>query len=152
VGTQLQWRMMPEKMARFFLCQQMEQGECEWANTGEVDPAASAVTPVPVQMRWVNPNRSRVVVDLVAMKACTFPVARFRKTEIPGNLKSEAESLREKLVEMVAESTTLYWRNSLSRNAGRGSDSGKGFARGIAAGKLYPICSFSSRISEPFTA
>jgi elongation factor G len=139
VGTQLQWRMMPEKMARFFFVNKMDKENVKWTNTVASIQNAFGNHAVPVQMPIGESDAFKGVVDLVAMKAYTFPGGKAEEAEIPGNIKAEAEALREKLVEMVAESDDALLEKFFDAGTLDAAQTVEGLRTGVAAGKLFPI-------------
>jgi elongation factor G len=139
VGTQLQWRMIPEKMSRFFLVNKMDKENVKWTNTVASIQAAFGDHAVPVQMPIGESDSFKGVVDLVAMKAYTFPGGKAEEAEIPANIKGEAESLREKLVEMVAESDDALLEKFFEEGTLDAAQIIEGLRAGIARGILFPI-------------
>src|SRR5437870_7136974 len=63
--------------------------------------------PVAIQIPWGTEAEHRGVIDLVAMKAVDFKDetlgSKFEVVEIPEELRADAETYREKLIETVAE-------------------------------------------------
>ena len=104
VGTQLQWRMMPAGLARFFFINKMDKENVNWQNAVRSIQAAFGNRAVPVQMPIGQADSFKGLIDLVHMKAYTYSGGKPVEAEIPADLKSEAESLRNSLVEMAAES------------------------------------------------
>ena len=139
VGTQLQWRMLPEKLARFFLVNKMDKENVNWIDTVASIQAAFGSHAVPIQMPIGEFESFQGIVDLVAMKAYTFPGGKAEESEIPADIKGEAESLREKLVEMVAESDDALLEKFFEDGTLDAAQTIEGLRTGIASGKLYPI-------------
>jgi len=91
VGTQLQWKSLPEKgMARFFFVNKMENAFGKQAVAVQL-PIGEGVT-------------FSGIIDLLHMKAYKFAGDDRTEIDIPEDLKAEAEAQRESLIEAAAES------------------------------------------------
>ena len=147
VGTQLQWRIVPESMAKFFLVNKMDKENVKWTNTVASIQNAFGNHAVPMQMPIGESESFRGIVDLVAMKAFTFSDGKPVDLEIPSDIKGQAESLREKLVEMAAESDDALLEKFFEEGTLDAAQTIEGLRAGIAKGTLFPIL-FGSALKD----
>ncbi|MCR4440129.1 MAG: elongation factor G [bacterium] len=84
----------------------------------------------------------RTIVDLVHMKLVTFSTdgsGKYTTAEIPAELKSKADGLREKLVEMVAECDDAILESYFEKGSLSAEEFAKGLKSGILKGALAPV-------------
>jgi elongation factor G len=79
------------------------------------------------------------IVDLLKMKAYTFDGDDRSETDIPADLKDQAESEREALVEVAAEADDALLEKYFDAGTLDNAEILQGLKAGIAAGKVYPI-------------
>lgn len=85
-------------------------------------------------------NGFKGVVDLIRMKAITFDTdGKQTLGDIPDDIKSEAESAREKLMETVAESDDKLLEKFFDKGALTEDEMRDGLKKGIAAAAIYPV-------------
>jgi len=78
---------------------------------------------VPLQLPIGAEDQFKGVIDLVQMKALVFNDetlgAEYEVVDVPEEFRADAEHYREKMVESIADSTTICWRNTWpGRDAG----------------------------------
>ncbi|MEW5795999.1 MAG: elongation factor G [Candidatus Zixiibacteriota bacterium] len=139
VGTQLQWRMMPTGLARFFFVNKMDKENVKWLAAVQSLQSAFGNRAVPVQVPIGEADSFKGIIDLVHMKAYTYSGGKQAETEIPANLKGEAESLREKLVEMAAESDDALLEKFFEEGTLDAAQTIQGLRTGVFKGTLFPI-------------
>jgi elongation factor G len=99
-------------------------------------------TVVPIQLPIGEERAFRGVIDLVAMKAWTFPPDGSGKpTEetIPAELESAAQTAREALIEMVAEADDSLMEKFFDAGTLSQEELVSGLKRGVAAGRIFPV-------------
>jgi len=99
-------------------------------------------TVVPIQLPIGEERAFRGVIDLVAMKAWTFPPDGSGKpTEetIPAELESAAQPAREALIEMVAEADDSLMEKFFDAGTLSQEELVSGLKRGVAAGRIFPV-------------
>jgi elongation factor G len=85
-------------------------------------------------------NSFKGVVDLIRMKAITFDTnGKQTLGDIPDDIKSEAESAREKLMETVAESDDELLEKFFDKGALTEDEMRAGLKKGTAAAAIYPV-------------
>jgi elongation factor G len=139
VGTQLQWRMMPARLARFFYVNKMDKENVNWEATVESIQNAFGNRAVPVQMPIGQSESFSGVIDLVHMKAFTMVDGKTIEGEVPANLKGDAEAMREKLVEMAAESDDALMEKFFEDGTLDAAQTIQGLRTGLVKGTLFPI-------------
>jgi len=143
VGTQLQWKMMPERLTRFFIVNKMDKENVKWMGALESIQNAFGKNAVPVQLPIGEAENFKGLIDLVHMKGYLFEGGDASPTEIPADLKDEAESLREALIEMAAEADDALMEKFFDAGTLDDAQLVEGLKAGIAKGSLYPVL-FSS--------
>ena len=140
VGTQLQWKMMPEKgLARFFFVNKMEKENVKWQEALTSIQNAFGKQAVPVQLPIGEGESFSGIVDLLHMKAYKFSGDTRSEIDIPDDLKSEAEAQRESLIEAAAESDDTLMEKFFDEGTLEAKDFMTGLRRGIAEGSLFPV-------------
>lgn len=141
VGTQLHWRRLQDfSAARFFFVNKMENENVNWQNVLEQIKTAFGKQAVAVQIPIGQSETFKGVVDLLHMKAYTFDNSGNRQeTEIPADLKDEAEAQREALIEVAAESDDALLEKYFENGSLDADDMLKGFRHGIANQTVYPV-------------
>lgn len=140
VGTQLQWKMMPERgLARFFFVNKMEKENVKWQGAFGTIQKAFGKNAVAVQLPIGEGESFSGIVDLLHMKAYKFVGDDRSEIDIPDDLKAEAESQRESLVEAAAESDDALMEKFFEEGTLDAKDFMTGLRKGIANGSLYPV-------------
>jgi elongation factor G len=99
-------------------------------------------TVVPIQLPIGEERAFRGGIDLVAMKAWTFPPDGSGKpTEetIPAELEGAAQTAREALIEMVAEADDSLMEKFFDAGTLSQEELVSGLRRGVAAGRIFPV-------------
>lgn len=140
VGTQLQWRLLREKgLGRFIFVNKMDKENVNWTKTVDSLQKAFGNRAVPVQFPIGQADSFSGVVDLVHMKAYKFDGGKPVEMDIPGDVKGEAESYREALIEMAAESDDALMEKFFDAGTLDIAQTIEGLRGGIARGTLFPI-------------
>jgi elongation factor G len=108
-------------------------------------------TVVPIQLPIGEEKSFRGVVDLVAMKAVTFPTDGSGKPSegaIPGDVEAAATAARDALIEMVAEADDALMEKFFESGTLSQDELVDGLRRGVAAGRVFPVlcCSAAANI------
>ena len=97
---------------------------------------------VPIQWPLGQEKGFQGVVDLVTMKAYTYPegsAGKGKETPIPAEVSSAAEAAREKLIELIAESNEAYMEEFFEKGTLEPKHLLEGLQAEITARKLFPI-------------
>lgn len=95
---------------------------------------------VPAQLPIGKTTQVKGVVDLIKMKGVTFDdKGKATLGDIPDDMKAEAESAREKLMESVAESSDDLLEKFFEEGVLTDEEFLNGLKKGIAAAKVLPV-------------
>jgi elongation factor G len=97
---------------------------------------------VPLQLPIGEDRGFRGVVDLVAMKAWTFPddeTGKPTQADIPGVLLEPAQAARDALIEMVAEADDELMEKFFDAGTLTQDELVRGLKRAIAAARIFPV-------------
>ena len=107
VVTQRVWSYCEEyQTPRLIVASRMDRERADAGRVLESLQNAFGRTVIPLELPIGSEKNFTGVVDLVSMKAYTYELGgngKGKETEIPANLKEEAQAAHEKLVEMIAE-------------------------------------------------
>ena len=141
VGTQLQWRAMGDfNISRVFFVNKMENENVKWQNNLNSLTEAFGNAAVPVQLPIGEAQDFKGIVDLLTMKAyISDGSGKTSESDIPADLKDEAEAQREKLVEVVAEGDDELREKFFEEGTLSQEDIIKGLGKSILNQKVYPV-------------
>lgn len=142
VGTALQWKMFHDRLARFFFVNKMDKENVKWQQAvASIQKAFSkdGKSAVPIQLPIGEAETFKGVVDLVHMKSYVFDGGKTSPSDIPGDLKETAESMRESLVEMAAESDDALMEKFFEAGTLDAQQTIQGLRAGLSKGTLFPI-------------
>jgi elongation factor G len=107
VVTERVWNYCEEfKTPRVILASRMDRERADATRVLESLTKAFGRTVIPLELPIGSEKNFTGVVDLVSMKAYTYELGgngKGKESEIPANLKAQAQEAHEKLVEMIAE-------------------------------------------------
>jgi elongation factor G len=140
VGTSLQWRVVDgNNVSRFFFINKMEKENADWKKSVDSINQAFGKQAVAVQIPLGQADSFRGVVDLLHMKAYELEGDKRKEIPIPDDLKGEAESARENLIEVAAESDDALLEKFFDEGTLADDDVVSGLRSGIRKDTLYPI-------------
>ncbi|UCD63160.1 MAG: elongation factor G, partial [Candidatus Zixiibacteriota bacterium] len=141
IGTQLHWKEIEKSgNPRFFFVNKIEAENVTWQTVLGSIQEAFGKHAVPVQIPIGEAQSFKGVVDLLHMKAYTFAAdGKQTASDIPDDLKQQAETERESLVEIAAEADDALLEKFFDQGTLDAADVVKGLKAGIASSKLYPI-------------
>jgi elongation factor G len=104
VGTEMVWDYCEEsKLPRLIFVNKMDRENADFAKVVGDMKAKLGARCVPLQLAIGAHTSFQGVVDLLSMQAYSGSGGSAEEAEVPANLKAQAESYREKLVEAIAE-------------------------------------------------
>ena len=143
VQTEKVWGFAEEYgQARVVVINKLDRERAEFSRTLSDIQEVLGRAAVPVQIPIGSEKDFRGVVDLIEKKAYTYePGGKGKGTacDIPDDLSSEAESARESLIEMVAESDDDLLNEYLEELTLSPEKILAGMRKGISEGKLFPV-------------
>ena len=99
--------------------------------------------PVPIELPWGKEDKFQGLIDLIRMKAIRFEDdslgAEFHEVEIPAELRPEAETAREKLVEVACEESDELLAKYLSGETLTEAELGAAIRKGTIALHFTPV-------------
>lgn len=143
VQTERVWRFADEfGLSRMIVINKLDRDRSSFARSLESLEEAFGRQVVPVQLPIGQEKDFCGIVDLLYGKAFIYETdgsGKFREEEIPGDLQQEAETRREQLVEMVAESDDALMEKYFEDGALSNEDLIAGLTQSVASGAIYPL-------------
>ncbi len=142
VGTEQVWGYSEEaKLARLILINKMDRENANFFGTLEKLQSKFGAKCLAIQIPIGAHNSFQGVVDLLAMKSYTgSPV---KEGEVPAELKAQAESFREKLIETVAEIDDRLLERYLGGEEISLEELRDGLRQAVATGRIVPVLAAS---------
>jgi elongation factor G len=143
VGTEFAWRFADELgLPRAILVNRMDRDNADFSGTLEQIQSHWGNKCLALQLPIGAQQGFQGVVDLLTMKAYTGD--KGEEGDIPAELASQADQLREKLIESAAESDDALIAKYLEGEELTAEELAKGVRDGIAAGSIVPILTGSA--------
>lgn len=140
VGTETGWDYAEKSStARVFFVNKMERENADFGRVVEQLQSRFGRTVVPLQIPIGSQDSFSGLVDVVGMKAYTFPGGKPSETAIPADLQAQVEQYREALIELVAETDDDLTMKYLDGEALSESEITKGLEIGVREGKVAPV-------------
>src|SRR3954469_7889969 len=99
-------------------------------------------TVIPIQLPIGEEKAFRGLVDLVAMRAWTFPAdgsGKATEGDVPADIASQAQQAREALIEMVAEADDALMEKFFDAGTLSQDELVSGLKRAVAAARIFPV-------------
>ena len=143
VGTEFAWRFADELgLPRAILVNRMDRDNADFSGTLEQIQSHWGNKCLALQLPIGAQQGFQGVVDLLTMKA--YIGDKGEEGDIPAEIASQADQLREKLIESAAESDDALIAKYLEGEELTAEELAKGVRDGIAAGNLVPILTGSA--------
>jgi elongation factor G len=141
VGTDSVWRTTQRlNLPRGFFINRMDKEHTDFDKIVNQIQESYGTRAVPVTMAWGAGPAFKGTIDIISMKAYSHDKAgNFKEEPLPADLKSAAESYREKLTEAAAESDDALLEKFFEAGELTPEQLKEGLKKGIAAAKIYPI-------------
>ncbi|MEW6412893.1 MAG: elongation factor G [Candidatus Zixiibacteriota bacterium] len=141
IGTQIHWKTIEKSGSpRFFFVNKIENENVKWQTclNSIKDTFGSHV--VAVQIPIGEALTFKGIIDLLHMKAYTFDASGKRvESEIPADLKDQAQAEREALVEIAAEADDSLMEKFFENGTLDEADVVSGLRKGILNASIYPV-------------
>ncbi|MCR4428586.1 MAG: elongation factor G [Caldiserica bacterium] len=147
VGTELYWQNLEKRnIPRGFFINKLDKENTDFHKTLSEITEAFGKSVIPVHLPIGKEGNFKGVVDLLKLKALYFQeqTGNFEEKEIPEELKGEADSLREKLLEAVTESDDLLLEKYLEGQEISEEELKNGLRKAIKEGKVFPVLAGSA--------
>jgi elongation factor G len=134
VGTDLVWRETDKSsMPRGFFINRLDKEHADFDKTVDRINTIYSNKAVPVTMAWEAGPAFKGVVDILKMKAYTFDKSgEAKETDIPDELKAQADGYNEKLIEAAAEADDALLEKFFEAGELSPDEIKQGLAKGIA--------------------
>ena len=143
VTTEKVWKFAEEyALPRLLVVNKMDRDRASFSRTLEALQKKFGKNVVPIQLPIGEEKDFQGVIDLVAMKAYVYAAdgsGKFETTDIPDNLRSDAESWREKLIEKVAEGDDTLMEKFFDQGGLSQEELLDGLSREVAHHQIYPV-------------
>ena len=138
------WRQADRyKVPRIAFVNKMDRVGANFPRCVEMMRTKLNAKPAPIQIPWGIEGDHRGVIDLVQMKGIDFKDealgAKFEVVEIPEELRQEAETYREKLIETVAESDDSLMEKYIHGGKVEVDEIKAALRRATIAGNVQPV-------------
>jgi elongation factor G len=138
VGTEQVWAYCnANNLPRIAFINRMDRENADFTKVVDQIQSKFGRKCLPIQLPIGEHTTFQGIIDLLKMKSYTG--AASKEGEIPAELLNEAKSLREKLVESVAETEDALLEKFLGGEELNQEDLTKALSKAVAAGKLTPI-------------
>jgi len=138
VGTEQVWTYSQEaNLPRFVFVNKMDRENADFNRTLQELQSRFGSKCVPIQLPVGAQDSFEGIVDLLTMKS--YLGSPPKEGEIPASLQEQADSLREKLVEAVAEVDDSLIEKYLGGEELSPEEINNGLRQGIATGKIVPV-------------
>jgi elongation factor G len=143
VGTEQVWGYAEEaSLPRMVVINKMDRENANFSRTVDGIRAKFGRQCVPIQVPIGAAHDFQGVVDLLTMKGYTGTAAT--EVEIPDSVQGEVDSLREKLVEAIAEVDDTLIEKYLGGEELSQQEMVNGLRQGVVSGKVIPILTTSA--------
>ena len=149
VGTEKVWGYANDfKLPRFVVINKLDRENADYEGTLEQLRKHFGLNVAPLQMPIGKEAEFKGVVDLVTQKALLFSEdgMKIKEEDIPANLIDQAQDLREKLIEAIAEADDSLLEKYLEGETLNDEEINRGLRQGVLKGKIVPVlCAAASR-------
>ena len=138
VGTEQVWAYCnADNLPRIVYVNRMDRENADFAKVVDQIQSKFGRKCLPIQLPIGRHTNFQGVIDLLKMKSYTGTTSK--EGDIPQELLSQAQSIREKLVESIAETEDSLLEKFLGGEELSQEELTKGFSKAVADGKLIPI-------------
>jgi elongation factor G len=140
VGTEMVWGYCGEsQLPRLIFVNKMDRENADFAKVVGDIKAKLGARCVPLQLTIGAHTSFQGVVNLLSMKAYTGSGASPEEADVPANLKAQAESYREKLVEAIAEVDDALIEKYLGGETISPEELTQTLRKAILEGRIVPV-------------
>ncbi len=140
VGTELVWRYAQDfNLPRIVFINKMDRENANFERTLDSLREAFGRQLVPVNLPIGSQQNFRGIVDLINQKAWLWDSGKPQEVPIPDNMISQADQLREALLEAVAEQDDELLTKYLEGEALTPEEVARGLRAGVNSGAVIPV-------------
>ncbi len=143
VTTEKVWKFAEEfHLPRVVIVNKLDRERASFGRTLDALQKKFGKNVVPIQLPIGEEKDFKGVIDLVAMKAYQYAMdgsGKYELTDIPAELKSEADEWREKLIEKVAEGDDTLMERFFDQGGLSQEELMDGLHREVSHHQIYPV-------------
>jgi elongation factor G len=143
VTTEKVWKFTEEyALPRLIVVNKMDRERASASRTLDALQKKFGKNVVPIQLPMGEEKDFKGIIDLVSMKAHVYHAdgsGKFDTTDIPAELKSDADEWREKLIEKVAEGDDTLMEKFFEQGGLSQEELLDGLKREVAHHEIYPV-------------
>ncbi len=139
VQTEKLWGLMENlKLPRIIFINEMDKTNANFSKTLEDIKETLGIKPTPIQVPIITDDGFVGIYNLLARKALYFDNGGYKEAEVPEALKDEIESMREALIENIAETDDSLLEKYLEGEELTREELIAAFKKSILEGTLFP--------------
>jgi len=143
VTTERVWKFAEEfELPRLIIMNKMDRERASFSRTLEALQKKFGKEIVPLQIPIGEEHAFNGIIDLVSMKAYKYAAdgsGKYETTDIPAEMKSEADEWREKLIEKVAEGDDTLMERFFEQGGLSQEELNDGLRREVSHHQIYPV-------------
>ncbi|HEV7243207.1 MAG TPA: elongation factor G [Thermoanaerobaculia bacterium] len=143
VTTEKVWKFAEEfALPRVVIVNKLDRERSSFSRTLDALQKKFGKNVVPIQLPIGDEKDFKGIIDLVSMKAYIYNTdgsGKYDTTDIPADLKSDADEWREKLIEKVAEGDDSLMEKFFEQGGLSQEDLHDGLKREVAHHQIYPV-------------
>ena len=140
VGTETGWELAETAgITKLFFVNKLEKENSDFARTLEALRSKFGTSVAPLQLPIGSEDKFVGVVDLLTHKAYTWVNGKISPAEIPADMADQINSMREALIESVAEMDDALMEKYFDEGTLGDEDIAKGLEIGLRTGKVVPV-------------
>lgn len=140
VGTETAWDLAKDAgITRLFFVNKLEKENQDFSRTLESLRSAFGTSVAPLQIPIGSEDSFTGVVDLLTHKAYTWANGKISPVEIPSDMQGRIASMREALIESVAEMDDALMEKYFDQGTLEDADIAAGLEIGLRTGKVVPV-------------
>lgn len=140
VGTETGWDLAEEAgITKLFFVNKLEKENSDYARTLEALRSKFGTSVAPLQLPIGSEDKFSGVVDLLTHKAYSWANGKISPAEIPADMADQIQSMRESLIESVAEMDDSLMEKYFEEGTLSDEDIAKGLEVGLRTGKVVPV-------------
>jgi len=150
VGTDMAWEILEKnKSPRLFFINRLDKEHANFSKIVAETQEAYGFSVIPVQFPASEGEGFTAIIDLLQMKKLTFQTdgsGKFKVEEIPADLKSRADEMRNALIEKIAEADDAILEKYFEAGELSAEEITLGLRAGIRNATIYPLlCGAASK-------
>ncbi|HEY0371735.1 MAG TPA: elongation factor G [Thermoanaerobaculia bacterium] len=143
VTTEKVWKFTEEfALPRVLIVNKLDRERSSFSRTLDSLQKKFGKNIVPIQLPIGEEKDFKGIIDLVSMKAYVYAAdgsGKYETTDIPADLKSDADDAREKLIEKVAEGDDTLMERFFEQGGLSQEELLDGLSREVAHHQIYPV-------------